>query len=171
MVVFVVAVVAEGDASMQSAFERARAALNDELFAQVLPAAEVFESEDGLYKHVRGYVTDAAGEKQLVGFAFLTIDLGARSRGYNGVIPILVGMDIRGRITGLKILRHYEPYGYRSINRPDYGAQFKGKSVLDKFEVGDDIDGYSGATITTVAATKAIRHASRRMAREFLAEK
>lgn len=145
--------------------------LNDETYREILPGAEIFESEDGLYKHVRGYAATESGDNELVGFVFLVKDLGARSRGYNGVIPILVGMDMRGRITGIKIFKHYEPYGYRSINLPEYRKQFEGKSVLDPFEVGDDIDAYSGATITTVAATRAIRHASRRMAREFLVGK
>jgi NosR/NirI family nitrous oxide reductase transcriptional regulator len=156
-------------ATTQSAAQRAE--LSDEAFHEVLPDAETFESEDGIYKHVRGYASNADGESELVGFAFLVKDLGARSRGYNGVIPILVGMDLRGRVTGIKIFKHFEPYGYRSINLPEYGAQFRGKSVLDAFKVGEDIDAYSGATITTVAATRAVRHASRRMAREFLVKK
>lgn len=152
-------------AVMQSA--TTRMAMNDESYREVLPRAETFEAVEGMYKHVRGYDAD----ERLVGFVFLTQDLGARSRGYIGVIPIIVGMDVRARVTGIKILKHFEPYGYRSINLPEYKAQFVGKSVLDRFTVGEDIDGYSGATITTVAATKSIRHASRQMARQFLAEK
>ncbi len=148
-----------------------RMAMNEESYREVLPGVETFETEDGLYKHIRGYRSDANGDNELVGFVYLTQDLGARSRGYIGLIPILVGMDLRGRITGVKILKHFEPYGYRSINLPEFRAQFEGKSIFDKFAVGADIDAYSGATITTVAATKSIRHASRRMAREFLVRK
>ena len=141
--------------------------MNEASYREVLPRAERFETVDGTYEHVRGY--DA--ENELVGYVFLTEDLGGRFRGYIGVIPIIVGMDVHARVTGIKILKHFEPYGYRSINLPQYSAQFVGKSVLDRFTVGEDIDGYSGATITTVAATKSIRHAARRMAREFLVEK
>jgi NosR/NirI family nitrous oxide reductase transcriptional regulator len=163
------AAVGETRAAMQVVTELSE--LNEEDYHEVLPDAVGFESIDGSYLHVRGYLTDASGRDELVGFVFLVKDLGARARGYNGVIPILVGMDMRGRVTGIKIFKHYEPYGYRSINLPEYRAQFEGKSVLDPFEVGDDIDAYSGATITTVAATRAVRHASRRMAREFLVKK
>lgn len=145
--------------------------LNDEDYREVLPGAVSFDNVDDPYRHLRGYDTDASGRDELVGFVFLVQDLGARARGYNGLIPILVGMDVRGHVTGIEILTHYEPYGYRSINLPGYRAQFEGKSVLDPFEVGDDIDAYSGATITTVAATRAVRHASRRMARELLVKK
>lgn len=163
------AVVVDTYAATQYAATRVE--MNEDAYREVLPGAETFESESGLYKHIRGYTASAGGDRELVGFVFTVKDLGARSRGYNGVIPILVGMDMRGRVTGIKIFKHFEPYGYRSINLPEYKKQFEGKSVLDPFEVGDDIDAYSGATITTVAATRAIRHASRRMAREFLVKK
>jgi len=169
LLVLTPALVLDTHAAMQSS--AARMALNDKSYREVLPRAETFEKEGGLYKHIRGYARGADGENELVGFVFLTKDLGARARGYNGLIPILVGMDLRGRISGVIIMKHYEPYGYRCINRPEYREQFEDKSIFDAFEIGVDIDAYSGATITTVAATKSIRHAARRMAREFLAKK
>jgi NosR/NirI family nitrous oxide reductase transcriptional regulator len=137
----------------------------------VVPQAESFSPEEGLYRHFRGYAAGEGDEKKLVGFAFLNNELGARAWGYSGEIQILVGLDLRGRLTGVKVLQHFEPYGFRSIDLPEYREQFEGKSVLEPFEVGEDIDGYSGATITTLAATRSIRHAARRMAKEFLTKK
>lgn len=138
---------------------------------EVLPQAESFSTEEGIYHHYRGWAREAAGETKLVGFAFLNNELGARAWGYSGEIQILVGLDLRGRVTGIKVLKHFEPYGFRSIDLPEYREQFTGKSVLDPFEVGDDIDGYTGATITTVAATRSIRHSARLLAKEFLTKK
>ena len=151
--------------SLESRFARNEAEAHD-----VLPAAETFSVEDGSYLHVRGFAAAEGGAVLLVGYVFFARDLGARSRGYNGAIELLVGLDLRGRLTGIKVVEHSEPYGYRSIDLPEYSAQFTGKSVLDPFEVDKDIDGYSGATITETAATRSVRHAARRMARAFLVD-
>jgi transcriptional regulator of nitric oxide reductase len=137
----------------------------------VLPDAQSFTAEEGFYRHFRGYAVDASGEKTLVGLAFSTRDLGARSRGFNGPIEVLVGLDLTGHVTGVQMLEHYEPFGYRSIDLPEYAAQLRGKSVLEPFEVGEDVDGTTGATMTVTAATRSIRHAARRIAKEFLTHK
>ena len=147
-------------------------ARNEQAVSEVLPEATSFVAEHGIYEHIRGYRDTGDGsEPELVGYVFFTKDIGARWRGYIGSIPILVGLDLKGRLTGVHILKHFEPYGYRSINLPEYAAQFEGKSVLDPFKVYEDVDGYSGATISVAAATRTIRHAARSMAREFLVKK
>lgn len=145
--------------------------INQERIRALLPEASDFEIEHEPHRHVRGYTEDGDGGRRLVGFAFLTQDMTARFRGYNGLIQVMVGMDARGRLTGVRMVEHFEPYGYRSIDLPEYAEQFVGKSVLDAFAVGEDVDAYSGATITTAAATRSIRNASRRMARQMLAER
>lgn len=137
---------------------------------EVLPGADRFVSVDGLYPHFRGLVGGRGPDDgTVVGYAFFTTDLGGRSRGYAGVMQILVGLDTAGTLTGVKAVEHHEPYGYRSIDLPAYRVQFPGKRVVDPFKVGDDVDAVTGATITVVAATSAVRVASRRMARELIA--
>jgi Na+-translocating ferredoxin:NAD+ oxidoreductase RnfG subunit len=81
---------------------------------------------------------------------------------------MLVGMDATGKLTGVLVLEHHEPYGDFSIDRPEFAAQFRGKDVRDPFKLGDDIDAVSRATITMSSAVRAIRNSSRRMARQFL---
>jgi hypothetical protein len=61
-----------------------------------------------------------------------------------------------------------EPYGYFSIQPPEFVAQFKGKSIRDPFRVGQDIDAVARASITMEAAARVIRESSRTMARQFL---
>jgi hypothetical protein len=72
-------------------------------------------------------------------------------------------------MTGVIVTDHHEPYGDFSIDRPAFGAQFKGKDVRDPFRLGSDIDAVSRATITMSSAVRAIRNSSRRIARELIA--
>ena len=78
---------------------------------------------------------------------------------------MLIGMDTAGRLTGVIVDRHTEPYGDFSIEPPGFGAQFKGKSVRDRFEVGADVDAVSRATITIRAAAREVRDSARMVAR------
>ena len=66
------------------------------------------------------------------------------------------------------MVRHHEPYGYFSVDTPEFAAQFVEKSVRDRFRVGADIDAVSTATITMRSASRAVRNGSRRIARTFL---
>ena len=84
---------------------------------------------------------------------------------------MLIGMDPGGALLDISIVYHNEPYGYFSIDRPEFVEQFRGKSVLDRLTVGADIDAVSRATITNKSVVRAIRNSARRMAREFLAER
>lgn len=81
---------------------------------------------------------------------------------------MLIGMDTAGRLTGVIVDRHTEPYGDFSIEPPAFGAQFKGKSVRDRFEAGADVDAVSRATITIRAAAREIRDSARMVARAVL---
>jgi len=88
--------------------------------------------------------------------------------GYHGPIYMLVGMDLTGIITGVVVDYDSEPYGYFSVEPPEFAAQFKGKSVRDKFVVGADVDAVSRATLSVSSAARAIRDSSRTVARALL---
>jgi transcriptional regulator of nitric oxide reductase len=103
-----------------------------------------------------------------IGFAFWTIDIVPGELGYHGHIHMLIGMDTRGRIAGVITDINTEPYGDISVNLPDFPNQFKGKSIRDKFVVGEDLDAVSRATITVRAAAREIRESSRIVARAVL---
>ena len=103
-----------------------------------------------------------------IGYAFWTIDLVPGELGYHGHIHMLIGMDVRGRITKVMMDLNTEPYGDISIDRPEFAAQFAGKSVRDKFEAGDDVDIVSRATISVRAAARTVRESSRMVARALL---
>lgn len=119
------------------------------------------------------YFTAFAGDPKApgakpIGWAFWTIDLVPGELGYHGHIHMLIGMNTQGRLTGVIMDRNTEPYGDISINKPEFPLQFKGKSIRDKFEVGQDVDVTSRATISVRAAAREIREASRMVARAVL---
>ena len=88
--------------------------------------------------------------------------------GYHGPIHLLVGLDLRGIITGVVVDYHSEPYGYFSVEPQKFADQFKGKSIFDTFRVGGDVDAVSHASLSVNSATRAIRDASRLIARALL---
>ena len=104
----------------------------------------------------------------VIGYAFWTTDVVPREQAYHGPIHLLVGMDLSGILTGAVVDYHAEPYGYFSVEPPEFAAQFKGKSIRDPFRVGGDIDAVSRATISINSGTRAVRDAARAMARQFL---
>lgn len=89
--------------------------------------------------------------------------------GYNGAIRLLVGIDVNGRITGVRVLSHRETPGLGDaidIAKSDWISQFKGKSLDDpppelwtvKQEDGA-FDALTGATVTPKAVIRAIKNA------------
>jgi NosR/NirI family transcriptional regulator, nitrous oxide reductase regulator len=101
--------------------------------------------------------------------AFWTTEIEPLERGYDGPIKILVGMNLQGILTGVVVSEHHEPYGYFSVDRKQFAAQFAGKDIRDPFQVGSDIEAVSRASISIASATRAIRNSARRVARQLLA--
>jgi transcriptional regulator of nitric oxide reductase len=103
-----------------------------------------------------------------IGYAFWTPELVPQEHGYHGPIHILVGMDLTGILTGVIVDYDSEPYGYFSVEPPQFAAQFKGKSIRDPFRVGGDIDAVARASISITSAARAVRDSSRIAARALL---
>jgi NosR/NirI family nitrous oxide reductase transcriptional regulator len=135
---------------------------------QLFPAAAAFSPKAGDPPHYTALGAGPAGKEPVLGYAFFTTDLVPLERGYGGPIVMLVGMDLKGVLTGLIVVDHHEPYGDFSIERPQFGKQFVGKDVRDPFKLGEDIDAVSRATITMSSAVRAIRGSVRRAARTLL---
>jgi NosR/NirI family nitrous oxide reductase transcriptional regulator len=135
---------------------------------QLFPSATSFSPKEPAPPHFSAYTSDASGTKTLVGLAFYTTELEPLERGYDGPIKILVGMDTKGRLTGVIVLEHREPYGYFSIDLKEFPAQFAGKDIRDPFRVGADIDAVSRASLSMLSASRAIRNSARRVARALL---
>jgi len=87
--------------------------------------------------------------------------------GYAGPIRILVGIDVAGTVTGVRILEHRETPGLGDgieASRSDWVHQFDGRSLGDppvaawQLRVdGGRFDQLTGASVTPRAVVKAIR--------------
>lgn len=142
----------------------------DEHLKKLFPAAAAFSPLAGepLHFNVYGVDPQKTANAPPIGYAFWTTDLVPREGGYHGPIHLLIGMDLTGIITGVVLDYHSEPYGYFSVEPPEFVAQFKNKSIRDPFRVGGDIDAVSRASLSINSATRAIRDSARMMARQFL---
>lgn len=136
----------------------------------LFPKAAAFSALSGTPMHFKAYAADpkTTPNPPLLGYAFWTTDLVPNEFGYHGPIHVLVGMDLTGILTGAIVDYDSEPYGYFSVQPPEFGAQFIRKSIRAPFKVGDDVHAVSRATITISSATRAIRDSSRAMAKAFL---
>ena len=137
---------------------------------RIFPDAASFTPKGGEPPHFKVFKKDpAGGAPVLAGLAFWTTELDPLERGYDGPIKILVGMDTAGVLVGVLVVDHHEPYGYFSVDLPEFAAQFKGKSVRDPFRLGADIDAVSRATMSVGSASRAVRNSARRVATQLLA--
>ena len=75
---------------------------------------------------------------------------------------------ITGVLTRIIVTNHREPYGYFSVDLPEFEEQFERKNIRDRFRVGEDVDAISRATITVRSASRAVRNSARRVARAYL---
>lgn len=108
---------------------------------------------------------------QLIGYVFRTADWPPERPGYSGPIGALVGLDLEGQITGVRVLDYYE--SHRStlgdfLRRDGVQEQFVGKHIADPFIVRQDIDGVTRATVSTRALARGVRDAARRVAEVYL---
>lgn len=139
-------------------------------------AADSFSERKGRPSYVEAYKTDATG-KHLVGYAFLSTDI-VDIPAYSGKpVVTLLGMDTKGIITGIKILRHSEPIllvGIPESELTKFTRQYVGKFVGDKIEIGKaradegfvGLDAISGATVTVIAENQVILRSGREVAKQ-----
>lgn len=136
---------------------------------ELFPAAESFSEKEGSPPHFKAYGPKGAdGQPELLGLAYWTTELEPLERGFDGPIKMLVGMDTTGVIQKVIVTDHREPYGYFSVDLPEFVKQFENKNIRDRFRVGEDIDAITRATVTVTSASRAVRNSSRRIARAHL---
>jgi electron transport complex protein RnfG len=87
--------------------------------------------------------------------------------GYAGPIRILIGIDVKGVVTGVHVLEHRETPGLGDrvdSTKSDWAKQFNGHSLVDPAPAGwaikrdgGQFDQLSGASVTPRAITKAVK--------------
>ena len=128
-------------------------------------SAASFSGPDGQPPHVTRSARPRAGAPpQVLGYAFRRPTLcrmrsatTARSRCWSA-------HSHRTPSPASSLIRILEPYGYFG-GRHRVRQTIAGKSVLDKYRVGDDVDAVSRASISVSSATRAIRDSVHPMAR------
>ena len=141
-----------------------------EQLKKLFPDAASFAPKSGNPPHYKALgAAPSGGQAPVIGFAYWTTELEPLERGFDGPIKMLVGMDMKGVLKGIIVTEDREPYGYFSVETPEFAEQFAGKSVRDPFKVGNDIDAIARATISVTSASRAVRNSSRRIARAYLA--
>jgi NosR/NirI family nitrous oxide reductase transcriptional regulator len=136
---------------------------------KVFPGATSFSTKQSSpVSHFIAY-TGSGSARTVAGYAYWTTDLEPLERGYDGPIKMLVGMDMKGILTGVLVTEHKEPYGYFSVDLPEFARQFTGKNIRDPFKVGMDVNAVSRASITILSSSRAIRNSSLRVARALIA--
>ncbi|HOA91168.1 MAG: FMN-binding protein [Bacillota bacterium] len=117
--------------------------------ASEAPAEEEPEEEAPSFE-----IYQAVQGGKLVGVAIVS-----KAQGYGGDVVIMVALDgTLESILGIRVLQQKETAGLGTlITEPKFTSQFEGKATGNPFEVGVDVDGVSGATVSSRAVTTAIK--------------
>jgi len=144
---------------------------NDEARRNVLSQAEDFEKIKGdkiaeilskaEYDSIRE-VYEAKAGGNVVGYAIKT-----SPKGYGGEIEVMVGVDIEGKVSGIKVGNNSETPGLgKNATTPKFQDQFKMKNWNDGIKVikngtpkDNEAVAIAGATITSSAVTKGVNQA------------
>jgi NosR/NirI family nitrous oxide reductase transcriptional regulator len=123
------------------------------------------DSFKGKTKYWEGYING-----KLVGYVILSKDWADRHVGYSGKhMETLIGIDLAGKITGVKLLFHSEPIMLIGLDEKRYDAfikQYIGKDITKMLSIGKEItmDAITGATVTAVVQNAIISESSKRLA-------
>ena len=145
--------------------------LETDWLSEVMPAASSFSEKSGSPPVIRAY--GSAAQEEIRGYLFTTPDVPPEELGFSGTIHMLIGMDLDGVLTGVKVLHYEESYkSFRGDFIGDSGiaSGLRGKSVSDEFRLGVDVDAISRATISSWALARGARNAARRVAENYLTE-
>ena len=116
-----------------------------------MPGADRFAESVGEPPVIRAYRVDAQGGGEvLIGYVFLTGDWPPEEMGYSGPIEALVGIDLDGWLTGVRVWRYWESHRNTRgdfLRVRGFQEQFTGKHIGEPFRVHQDVDGISRATI------------------------
>jgi len=137
-----------------------------ELFSE----ADSFQPIAGGLQSPDPQVTITNPQAALKGGRVLGAALQTSRASYSGDTKILVGVDVEGRVKGIKILENTDTPGLGAnaasasyyVDRAaglHFYDQFTGKSVSDAFEPKDDVTAITAATITSKAVSASVKAA------------
>ncbi len=124
--------------------------------------------------------------QELLGYAYVSTDF-TRLQGFAGKpIKLLVGLDTRGRFTGVKVLNHHEPvflHGLGEVPLFQFTDQYENRSLREQIIVGTSnssrsgrdaggnvvyFDGVSKATVSVLILNDTVLSSALQVARQKL---
>jgi len=115
---------------------------------KVFPMHGVFGEANQTSSPLTLHIPAMRMRKPVAGYVFWTTELEPLERAYDGPIKILVGVDTSAHLTGVLVTEHHEPYGYFSVEPPEFGGAYsEAKASTDPFKVGSDVAAVSRASI------------------------
>lgn len=115
----------------------------NEVLSKLDQGQDVYSLKDSAQAPIKAYVV------------IKTID------GWGGPARVGVQFSLKGKVERVVVLSHLEtPVFFRHLVEQGFFRQFQGKNTQAPFEVGQDVDAISGATVSSKAFTKACGLAS-----------
>ncbi|MEP1215579.1 MAG: 4Fe-4S binding protein [Marinobacter sp.] len=164
-------------------FPAAQGALDDEKRAII---QELFPKATEIRDKLPDYpVYPVYQLQELLGYAYESLDL-SRLQGFAGKpISMLIGLDTRGRFTGVHILNHHEPVFLHGLGEEplfEFISQYEGRALTEQIIIstsgnrsGTDsegnvvqFDGVSKATVSVLIINDTILSSALKVAREKL---
>jgi electron transport complex protein RnfG len=139
------------------------------MLEDIFPDADSFEQADGI-NSPDAAVTIESAYKALRNGNLVGAAVRVSRASYSGPIITMVGVNIDGTITGVRILEHSDTPGLGANAASDsyfvdrgkgitFYGQFTGKSVNDPFEVKRDVVVITASTITSRAVALSVKAA------------
>lgn len=108
----------------------------------VLPAAQKFDEAQSIQKDDFKFIPGFDGSGKIVGYV-VSVNQG----GYGGNINFSLGVDLEGKITGLKVMTHQETPGLGAkITGEEWQKLWVGRDKEYKFD--KSVDAFAGATVS-----------------------
>lgn len=123
----------------------------EEAIRNIFPDFQEYNIEKHIFESQEFEVYSILRNREVIGWAVVTDEMGK-----NKPITFLVGIDKHRRVSAVYILEFRDLFG-SEIKRKSFLRQFQGKSFKDAISVGRDIDAVTGATISSQAATFAVK--------------
>ncbi len=134
---------------------RAEAREQRELLSQVMPQADTSSETpyraNGALSILAGYSSDG----ELVGYC-----VEVQNQGFGGIITMVVGVDLDGKVTGVAVTSHSEtnPVGTKAMTEEAL-SRYVGRSGTLRTSGSNSVDVVTGATATSKAITAGVNRA------------
>ena len=133
--------------------EAATLAAQEAARTELLPDAQGFEKVEGVDV---ANVSDVYRTTNDVG-----VVITSSAKGYGGDVVVMTAITPDGNIKQIKVTEQYETKGIGSnvVSTPSYWERYEGVSAGQALVLNQDIDAYSGATISSRAVLTAVNSA------------